>query len=101
MSNKIRAYAFAGGQIGFTDSAIPSGALILAHGPEDVVRSTISGLARLAYDNETLLVPGCPEAETQGESYAAFSRFFDRVQLHLGKHGIGAEPAQQRRRASR
>lgn len=96
----IRAYAFASGQIGFTNSAVPSGALIVAHGPEDVVKPIVSGLARLSYDNETLLVPGCPEAETQTAAYEAFSKFFDRVQLQLGKRGFSGE-APQRKRATR
>jgi hypothetical protein len=86
----IRAYAFASGQIGFTNSALPKGALLLAYGPEEIVRSTVRGNARLAYDNETLLVPGCTEAEIQAQAYEAFTKFFDRVQSQLGKHGMRA-----------
>jgi hypothetical protein len=99
MSN-IRAYAFASGHIGFTDSALPNGALLLAYGPEDVVRSTVEGNARRAYDNETLLVPGCPETETQTAALEAFAKFFERVQLKLGKHGI-KQTLPQKQRAAR
>lgn len=100
-SKNIRAYAFASGHIGFTDDALPNGALVLAYGPEEVVRKTVSGNARLSYDNETLLVPGCPEAENQTAAYEAFSKFFDRIQLQLGKHGMGQTLPQQQRKAKR
>ncbi len=98
---KTIAYAFASGHIGFTESAVPNGALLLASGPKDVVEPTVRGMARLAYDNETLLVPGCPEAETRDAAFAAFTTFFERVQLALGKHGIGQTLPQRQRAAKR
>lgn len=97
--NKIRAYAFASGEIGFTGNALPNGALLLAYGPVDIVRDTVEGNARRAYDNETLLVPGCPEAETQTAALEAFTKFFERVQLQLGKYGIGQTLPQKQRAA--
>lgn len=101
MSKNIRAYAFASGHIGFTDDVLPNGALVLAYGPEEIVREIVRGNARHGYDKETLLVPGCPEAENQTASYEAFSKFFDRVQLQMGKHGIGMETPQRRRSKQR
>lgn len=86
MSNKkIRAYAFRSGQIGFQPmgESMPDGTLLVATGPEKIVGPLVRGLARLAYDNETYLVPGCPEAETDEEAFKAFMTFFDRVRMAL------------------
>jgi hypothetical protein len=55
------AYCYASGQIGFA-SQCPDGALPLMRGPDAQVRDVIGGHARHAYDGETLLVPGLPEA---------------------------------------
>lgn len=85
------AYAYASGEIGFANPAelgVPKGALLIARGPQAEVTSTVTGLARRAYDNETLLVPGVPEAQNEGAGYAAFKVFFDRVQIALSKQGI-------------
>lgn len=81
---QIRAYAFGSGEIGFTTGCVPAGALIIARGEETVVREVVTGLARRAYDNETLLVPGVPEAVDETAGYEAFKRFFDRVHLRQG-----------------
>jgi hypothetical protein len=84
---QIRAYAFGSGEIGFTSGCVPAGALIIAKGEDKIVRETVSGLARRAYDNETLLVPGVPEAQDEGAGYEAFKRFHGHVQNALGKVG--------------
>lgn len=89
MSNDYIAYAFAGGEIGFVPthgSGLPKGALFLASGDRETITSVVSGLARHGYDNETLLVPGCPEAPSQTDAYRAFCEFFNRVQKALGRH---------------
>ena len=78
---QLIAYAYRSGQIGFTSprEGIPNGALFIARGPTTVVGPLVRGNARLAYDNETYLVPGCPEATTETEAFEAFMRFFERI----------------------
>lgn len=82
---QIRAYCFRSGQIGFQPmrERMPDGSLLVATGPEKIVGPLVRGLARLAYDNETYLVPGCPEAQTEDEAFKAFMTFFDRVRIAL------------------
>ena len=81
------AYAYRGGQIGFIspprDGGIPEGTLFIARGDADLVRDIVSGLARRAYDNETLIVPGCPEATDDTQALDAFKQFAARVQNAL------------------
>jgi hypothetical protein len=76
------AYAFRSGHIGFGTS-VPDGALFIANGPAKQVGQIVRGNARLAYDNETWLVPGCPEAQNDEEAYKAFVAFFDRIRKQL------------------
>jgi hypothetical protein len=80
----MMAYAFRSGHIGF-GTKIPDGALIIAKGPEKIIRPIVQGNARLAYDNETWLVPGCQEAQNDHEAYEAFMRFFMRIRDHVTK----------------
>lgn len=70
----MHAYCFASGHIEFS-TRIPEGALPIANGPERELRDFISPLARHAYDNETLLVPGVPEAEDQEAKLDALKKF--------------------------
>lgn len=70
----MRAYCFASGQIDFS-TRIPEGALPIAEGPDKPLRDFISGVARHAYDGETLLVPGVPEAEDQLKAVEALQAF--------------------------
>lgn len=58
------AYCYADGEILF-GATVPNGAIEIARGPELALRKHIAATARLAYDNETLLVPGVPEAADQ------------------------------------
>jgi hypothetical protein len=58
------AYCYASGEIQF-GATVPNGAIAIASGPAAPLRKHIAATARLAYDNETLLVPGVPEAEGQ------------------------------------
>jgi hypothetical protein len=90
------AYAFRSGQIGFIPGSqpVPDGALVIAKGPTEIVRSVVQGAARLAYDNQTWLVPGCPEAENENAAYDAFIRFFERIRDHMARRTDGY--AQQR-----
>ena len=47
---------------------------------------SISAVARLAYDNETLLVPGVPEAKTDDEDLNAVVTFTKAVDTRLEGH---------------
>lgn len=73
----IRAYCYASGLIGFARD-IPKGAVVIARGPEKVLRDFIDVRARHGYrtrlvngrptkikGSDTLLVPGVPEADSQ------------------------------------
>lgn len=87
---KTFAYAFASGHIEF-GPRVPNGALPicildteqrtkagrLIH--QAVSRKTIEAKARLAYDGETLLVPGVPKAKNQTIGVKAFMRWSDWV----------------------
>lgn len=83
----MKAFCFRSGQIGFA-RRLPRGAICLADYPADqacFARSAISALARHAYDGETLLVPGLPEASGEAEAFAALEHFQERVTSHLAK----------------
>ena len=73
----IHAYCFQSGEIGF-GPRVPAGALPIVDGPDADVHRVIHGSARLAYDNETWLVPGIPEGEGDERLDALFA-FRDRV----------------------
>ena len=67
------AYCFANGVIKFAskEAGFPDGALPLGSGPSGGLRRKVEALARLTYDNVTLLVPGVPEAKNQDEALDA------------------------------
>ncbi|MBV8242728.1 MAG: hypothetical protein JOY75_18255 [Hyphomicrobiales bacterium] len=50
------------------------------------LRGANSAVARLAYDDETLLVPGVPEAETDDEDLNAVVTFTKAVEMRLEEH---------------
>lgn len=68
------AYCFASGHIRF-GQAVPAGAIEIARGRAGELREQITATARLAYDNETLLVPGVPEASDDDEKALALNRY--------------------------
>lgn len=70
----MHAYCFASGQIEFGEK-IPSGALPIARGPKKPLMEWLDGVSRHAYDGETLLVPGIPEAPDQSAALDALKRF--------------------------
>lgn len=72
--SKIIAYCWSGGLIQFGPS-VPDGAIGIARGEEAKVRQVIEATARLAKDNERLLVPGVPEAKCEREGLAALARY--------------------------
>ena len=50
------------------------------------LHGAISAVARLAYDNETLLVPGVPEAKTDDEDLNAVVTFTKAGDTRLEEH---------------
>ena len=78
----IKAWCYASGHIRF-GSRVPIGALFIASGP--AVRKVVSVLARHAYDNKTLLVPGIPEAPDQAAKLVAWARFCNEVDKRMHK----------------
>jgi hypothetical protein len=77
-----KAYCWATGKIEFGESC-PDGALFLVEDEEDTVRRTCMALARLAYDNVTLLVPGVPEAPDENAAVAAVLEFRSLLEQRL------------------
>lgn len=100
----MRVFGYRSGQISFIEGAMGSrgmvtdGALLIAVGPADIVGPTVRGLARLAYDNETYLVPGCPEAQDDEDAaFKAFMAFHERVRTALARKGVHPQPVSRRR----
>jgi hypothetical protein len=56
------AYCWASGLIEIGDTC-PAGALPLAEGDAQALQAAVSGLATLAYDNKSLLIPGLALAQ--------------------------------------
>lgn len=70
------AYCWANGLIGF-GRACPEGAIEIARGPARPLRSLIERTSRVSrHDNQTLFVPGVPEAPNQDAGLEA-------LRLHL------------------
>lgn len=83
----MRAYCFASGEIGFSRS-IPDGALPIARGPAKLLRQKVCAVARHAYDGETLLVPGIPEAPDQLAAVDALVRFREWIEPSFTAAGL-------------
>lgn len=84
--SKVIAYCFASGHIQF-GADIPEGAIGIASGDDQKVRDTIEVTARLSrHDNETLFVPGVPEAASQREGLTALARY---IQYLSERNGPG------------
>ena len=88
------AYCDRSGVIGF-QRRLPRGRLRIAAGPGRALRRAVEPLARLGYDNSTLLVPGIPEAKSEKDAFVAARLFRDRVLKAL------ARETQPRRRIAR
>lgn len=72
----MKAFCWASGVIGFdADDRQPEGTLLIASGPEAKLREKIGVAARHGYDNQTLLVPGIPEADDQRAALAALQKW--------------------------
>lgn len=86
------AFCFASGHIDFGPT-LPEGAIALALGEEQLVRDILTVNARLSrHDNETLFVPGVPEAVNQREGLKAVAHFIQRLAMsnQPGFRALGA-----------
>lgn len=57
----MKAFVWKSGQINIAE-IVPDGAIEIAIGPDEVLRTSIINTCRIAYDSQTCLVPGIPEA---------------------------------------
>jgi len=78
------AYCWRSGRIDFGRS-VPEGAIKIAKGPSKKLKQLISAVARHAYDNKTLLVPGVPEADTDDHAADALERFIEWISPSVSK----------------
>jgi len=69
------AHCFRSGEIELSRKSNIEGAICIANAPAKELRRKVSARARHAYDGETLLVPGIPEAQTDDEAFDAMQRF--------------------------
>lgn len=80
-------FAYANGRIGFgdktPDDALPIYAVDCSVSEIERLGECIGLLARHAYDNKTLLVPGIPEAADMNAAYDALIKFNCRVKHYM------------------
>lgn len=81
------AYCYRSGQIGL-GRRLPKGALPIARVKGRSLRPVIEVLARWAYDNKTMLVPGIPEASSDTEALAALRQFGNEVRRRLPQAAV-------------
>jgi hypothetical protein len=94
------AYVYASGLLELGPK-VPDGALALASGPEDKLKDYLEGVCRHGYEtcqvngrpakvqgSDCLLVPGIPEALSQGDGYAAFVKFRNWIKKGAEKAGL-------------
>lgn len=84
----FHSFAYANGQIGFgdetPDDALPIYCVVGAEPAEvERLKENVGVLARHAYDNKTLLVPGIPEAADINAAYDALIKFNCRVKHYM------------------
>lgn len=80
----LTAYCDRSGTIGFCRATCPDGTLpIASHAHDALLRGTIAAVARHAHDNNTLLVPGLPEAADSEAALDALIAFSALVREHL------------------
>lgn len=75
-------HCYRSGEIVLSRAQDMEGAISLCAGPKDDLLQRLSAKARLAYDGETWLVPGLPEAQTEDAAMEALNVFYERVSLH-------------------
>ncbi len=74
-------HCYRSGEIVFSRAPAIDGAIPLCEGRKDELKQKLSAKARLAYDGETWLVPGLPEAQTDDEAISALEHFQTRLGL--------------------
>jgi hypothetical protein len=77
------AYADRSGVIGFGLKSPPEALRIGRHPDLDRLKTVVTAVARRAYDNKTLLVPGIPEAATDKDALDALASFTRRIEHRL------------------
>ena len=75
-------HCYRSGKIVLSRAPDMEGAIQLCQGPKDDLKQRLSAKARLAYDGETWLVPGLPEAQSEAEASAALAAFYARLVKH-------------------
>lgn len=75
-------YVDRAGLIGFAEKS-PVGTLRLARADAALLRQVVEPIARLAYDNASLLCPGIPEAATDEQAVAAAREMQRQIELGL------------------
>lgn len=79
------AFADRAGVLGF-GHRVPRGVLVVADDPDlDRLYDVVEVVSRHAYDGETLLVPGIPEAETDDQALDALIAFRHEVMRRLAE----------------
>lgn len=84
MPRKLYAFADRRGVIEF-GAVVPAGTLPIGRDWTRRIRGAVEVVARLAFDNKTLLVPGVPEASDDEAALDALYAFVDQVQLRLSR----------------
>ncbi|MEO1670167.1 MAG: host nuclease inhibitor protein [Cyanobacteria bacterium J06631_2] len=70
---------------------VPEGNLPLHYGEEAQVKERISVVARHAYDNKTLLVPGVPEADNDDEAVDKLSAWIKHFKLQPDSQSLSMQ----------
>lgn len=84
---KTTAYCYRSGEIDFCSGHLPDGVLPIRFNATKAEVKKIKVMARLAYDNKTLLIPGVPEAEDENTAYEAFNKFVRALGFPARKKG--------------
>ena len=77
------AHCYRSGEIELSRKPELPGAILIGKGPKQDIEAKLAGRARLAYDGETWLVPGIPEAECDDEAEVALAKFKIRFAAEL------------------
>lgn len=83
------AFCYASGLLRF-GARLPKGAIALCRCDSEAEQEKVIALARTAYDNKNLLVPGVPEADNHREGLEAVFRFTERLEKRGLKKGVAA-----------
>lgn len=81
----IYAHCYRSGEIEFSPEEDLPGMICVGWGEEAKLREVVGVCARHAYDGETLLVPGIPEAEDDFSAEAAMQWFLVKVRMRMEK----------------